>query len=112
MTFLMIEQVHTLAKGVERTVEKVIQDDNLDYIHMLFNKDEGLPIHYSNSNVYMTVLQGMLTIGLDDQEERHYSAGTLLQIPYKIKMNVRNQHDELLELLVIKAPAPKNYPGG
>jgi quercetin dioxygenase-like cupin family protein len=106
----MIEQIFPLARGPERTVEKVIQDDNLDTIHMLFNKDEGLPVHYSNSNVYMTVLQGTLTIGLNDQEDHHYPAGTLLQIPYKVKMNVRNTHDELLELLVIKAPAPKNYP--
>ena len=105
----MIETVFTLAIGPERTVEKVVQDDNLDYIHMLFNKDEGLPQHFSNSNVYMTVLQGKLTIGLNEQESHHYPAGTLLKIPYKTKMNVRNTHDDLLELLVIKAPAPKNY---
>jgi quercetin dioxygenase-like cupin family protein len=107
----VIEQVFPLAHGPERTVEKVIQDDNVDYIHMVFSKDEGLPLHYSNSNVYMTVLQGTLTIGLDEQEDHHYQAGTLLKIPYKTKMNVRNTHDDLLELIVIKAPAPKNYPG-
>ena len=107
----MIEHVFPLAKGTEKTVEKVIQDDNLDYIHMLFNKGEGLPVHYSNSNVYMTVLQGRLTIKLNEQEDHPYPAGILLQIPYKVKMNVRNVHDTLLELLVIKAPAPKNYLG-
>jgi quercetin dioxygenase-like cupin family protein len=106
----MIETVFTLANNTERTVEKVIQDDNLDYIHMLFNKNEGLPLHYSNSNVYMTVLQGKLSIALDDQEVHVYPDGTLLKIPYKTKMNVQNLHDEMLELLVIKAPAPKNYP--
>lgn len=106
----MIEQVFPLSSGPERTVEKVIQDDNLEYIHMIFNKDDGLPLHYSNSNVYMTVLQGNLTIGLDDQEDHEYEASTLLQVPYKTKMNVRNVHDKQLELIVIKAPAPKNYP--
>jgi len=106
----MIETVFTLVNTKERTVEKVIQDDNLDYIHMLFNKNEGLPLHYSNSNVYMTVLQGKLSIALDDQEVHIYHEGTLLKIPYKTKMNVHNLHDEMLELLVIKAPAPKNYP--
>jgi quercetin dioxygenase-like cupin family protein len=110
MNLLMIETVFTLANNTERTVEKVIQDDNLDYIHMLFNKNEGLPLHYSNSNVYMTVLQGKLSIALDDQEVHVYPDGTLLKIPYKTKMNVQNLHDEMLELLVIKAPAPKNYP--
>lgn len=106
----MIEEIFTLSKSTERTVEKVIQDDNLDYIHMIFNKDEGLPLHYSNSNVYMTVLQGRLSIALDDQDDHMYPAGTLLKIPYRTKMNVRNLDDALLELLVIKAPAPKNYP--
>ncbi len=106
----MIEEVFNLSKSNERTVEKVVQDDNLDYIHMIFNKGEGLPIHYSNSNVYMTVLQGTLSIALDDQEVHEYPGGTLLKIPYKRKMNVQNFNDEKLELLVIKAPAPKNYP--
>jgi len=105
----MIEEVFTLSKNTERTVEKVIQDDNLDYIHMLFNKNEGLPLHYSNSNVYMTVLQGQLSIGLDEQEVAVYPAGTLLKIPYKTRMNVKNLHGERLELIVVKAPAPKNY---
>ena len=106
----MIEQVFTLSTSTGRTVEKVIQDDNLDYIHMIFNKEEGLPLHYSNSNVYMTVLQGQLSIALDDQQVQVYPAKTLLKIPYRTKMNVRNLHDGLLVLLVIKAPAPKNYP--
>ena len=105
----MIEEVFSLTKSTERTVDKVIQDDNLDYIHMLFNQDEGLPLHYSNSNVYMTVLQGTLSIGLNDQEDHHYPAGTLLQIPYKIKKNVRNKHTDPLELIVIKVPVPKHY---
>jgi quercetin dioxygenase-like cupin family protein len=106
----MIEEVFTLSQNDDRTVEIVVQDDNLDYIHMIFNKDEGLPLHYSNSNVYMTVLQGTLSIALDDQGVHEYPGGTLLKIPYKTKMNVQNLNDEKLELLVIKAPAPKNYP--
>ena len=106
----MIEQVFTLSTSTGRTVEKVIQDDNLDYIHMIFNKEEGLPLHYSNSNVYMTVLQGQLSIALDDQQVQVYPAKTLLKIPYRTKMNVQNLNEELLELLVIKAPVPKNYP--
>ncbi len=108
----MIEEVLKLSYGPERTVEKVVQDDNLDYIHMIFNKDEGLPIHFSNSNVYMTVLQGRLSIGLDDQDSHQYPAGTLLKIPYHTKMNVQNLHEETLELIVIKAPAPKHYNAG
>ncbi len=73
---------------------------------MVFNQDEGLPEHLSNSNVYMTVIRGKLSIGLDDQEIHEYEAGTLLKIPFQTKMNVKNLHSETLELIVVKAPAP------
>lgn len=104
----MIEQIFNLAGGNEKIVEKVIFDENVHYLHMVFNKDEGLPEHFSNSNVYMTVLRGRLSIGLDEQEIHEYESRTLLKIPYQTKMNVKNMHDETLELIVVKAPAPKS----
>lgn len=104
----MVEQIFKLSLGNERAVEKVIFDENVHYLHMVFNKEEGLPEHLSNSNVYMTVVRGRLSIGLDDQEIHEYDAGTLLKIPFQTKMNVKNLHDETLELIVVKAPAPKN----
>lgn len=105
----MIEKVHQYSTSDEKAVEKLIMDDNVNYIHMVFGKGEGLPEHYSNSNVYMNVIRGTLTIGLGDQEAHDYEKGTLLEIPYNIKMNVGNSHEQVLELIVVKAPAPKNY---
>ena len=75
---------------------------------MVFNKGEGLPEHYSNSNVYMTVVRGKLSIGLNEQEVQEYEAGTLLKIPVDTKMNVGNSGEKVLELIVVKAPAPQN----
>lgn len=103
----MIEQVHKMTDGNEKVVEKIIQDENVHYIHMIFNKDQGLPEHFSNSTVYMTVVRGKLSIGLDNQEVHEYNSSSILKIPYKTKMNVKNLHNETLELIVIKAPAPK-----
>lgn len=105
----MIEKVFNYSTDDNKAVEKIIMDDHLNYIHMVFNKDEGLPEHLSNSNVYMTVLRGTLSIKLDEQEINEYKKGDILQIPYGIKMNVKNLHDTTLELIVVKSPAPKNY---
>ena len=102
----MVEQVFNILTTDEKAVEKVIFDENINYIHMVFNKDEGLPIHYSNSNIYMTVVRGLLSIGLDEQEIHEYPKGSLLKIPVDTKMNVRNLHKDVLELIVVKAPAP------
>ena len=103
----MVEQIFTLSTRDEKTIEKVLFDENLHYLHMIFNQGEGLPEHFSNSNVYMTVIRGTLSIGLDAQEVREYGAGTLLKIPFETKMNVKNLHAKTLELIVVKAPAPK-----
>jgi len=104
----MVEQIFKLSVGDEKAVEKVVFDENIHYLHMVFNKDEGLPEHFSNSNVYMTVIRGKLSIGLNEQEIHEYDAGTLLKIPFQTKMNVKNLHGETLELIVVKAPAPKS----
>jgi quercetin dioxygenase-like cupin family protein len=104
----MIEQVFTLSRGNEKAVEKVIFDENVHYLHMVFNQNEGLPEHFSNSNVYMTVIRGTLSIRLDDQDAHEYGAGTLLKIPFNKRMNVKNLGSETLELIIVKAPAPKS----
>jgi len=104
----LIEQVYKFTQGNDRIIEKIIQDENIHYIHMIFNKDEGLPEHFSNSTVYMTVVRGMLTIGLGEQVLQNYEVGSILKIPFNTKMNVKNIDQDTLELIIVKAPAPKN----
>jgi len=102
----MIEDFFELDQGNEKVIEKVIMNEHLHYIHMIFKKDEGLPEHQANSTVYMTVVRGTLSIGLGGQETHRYKAGSLIKIPYTTTMNVNNKDDETLELIVIKVPAP------
>lgn len=104
----MVEKVYRLTVSDEKVIEKVLLDENIHYLHMILNNGEGLPEHYTNANVYMTVVRGKLSIGLDEQETHEYEAGTLLKIPIKTKMNARNNYPETLELIVVKAPAPVN----
>lgn len=103
----MIEKEYKLSTTNEKSIEKIVFDENLHYLHMVFNKGEGLPEHLSNSNVYMTVIRGKLSIGLNEQEAHEYETGNLLKIPFQTKMNVKNLNEETLELIVVKAPAPK-----
>lgn len=39
----MIEQVFALSKGNEKAVEKVIFDENVHYLHMVFNTMRDYP---------------------------------------------------------------------
>lgn len=104
----MLEKEFRLTKSNQKVVEKIIIDDNIHYNHMIMPKGEGLPLHKTNSNVYMTVLRGILTISLGEEAFNEYESGTILKIPNGVEMYARNENDEVLEITVIKAPAPKN----
>jgi quercetin dioxygenase-like cupin family protein len=105
----MLEKKYILTQSNKKVIEKVISDDFVHYNHMILPLGERLPEHYSNSNVYMFVVRGTLSIRLDDQEEHKYVKGSLLKIPNKVKMNVYNNDEEVLELTVVKAPAPGTF---
>ena len=98
----MIEQTFQLYKGNEKKVTKLVKRDNVNYIHMVFPKGEGLPLHISNAELFMTVVRGTLSLGLDNQEIIEYQERTVINIPYQVKMNVRNENEEVLELIVVK----------
>lgn len=102
----MIEELFQMTQGDSHTIERIIADDNIHYNHMILEKDQGLPEHYTNSTVYMTVVRGKLSIALADQEAHEYEAGTILKLPKDTKMKVLNKYEDILELIVIKAPAP------
>ena len=103
----MIEQIFKLHETDEKTVERVILDENIAYAHMVLPQNEGPPVHNTDSNVYMTVIRGTLSIGLGGEEMHHYEAGTVLKIPNATKMDLKNLHPLPLELIVVKAPAPE-----
>lgn len=109
----MIETIYDFQKldgnVTEKVIQKVVDEDNAAIIHMKFTKGEGLPEHYSNSNVYMIVAKGSLTLKLGEQEPHKYEEGSILSIPYNVKMNVNNFDEDLLEMFVVKAPNPRNY---
>lgn len=103
----MIEQIFQMYVGDEKKIERVINDENINFNHMVLNKGEALPEHYSDAQVYMVVVRGTVTLNLDEQETHTYEAGKILKIPFNTKMNVKNINEDVLELYVVKAPAPK-----
>ncbi len=46
----MIEKGYRHKLNDSKTIERIISDDNVDINHMVLQKGDELPIHYSNSN--------------------------------------------------------------
>jgi len=102
----MIEKVYKMSTRIEHVIEPVIKDDYIHYMHMVLLKDQELPTHSTNANIYMTVVTGTMHISLNDGDFRVYPSGSIVNIPHGIKMIAQNRGDEALELIVVKTPAP------
>jgi quercetin dioxygenase-like cupin family protein len=91
-----------LTPSTTKKIERIVEDPQFHLVHMIFNPDEGLPIHPAHANLYMTVLSGTLSIQLNDEPLLIVKAKSVVKVPFGTVMNVRNLHPEQLELLVIK----------
>lgn len=105
----MIEERYDFKIVNEKLIERIVDDDNVAINHIILVKDTGLPEHFSNSNVYMIIVRGTMTICLNDEQPKTYEKGSILYIPYNTKMKVQNLDNEILEFFVVKAPNPKNF---
>ncbi len=105
----MIEKHYSYKNSDTKIIEKVIDDNNINLNHIILEKNECLPEHFSNSNVYLIIVRGTLSIQLADKEAHKYPHHSFLNIPYNIKMNISNTDDEILEFFVVKSPNPKDY---
>lgn len=105
----MLEKIYNVTTTENKTIEQIVLDDNVNINHMILREGDSLPLHYSNSNVYMVVIKGVISLKLDKQDEHQYRAGNIINIPYNTHMNVYNANKDLLEFYVVKAPSPKNY---
>jgi len=105
----MIEKHYNYTDSNTKTIAKIIDDENINLNHMVLQKNECLPEHFSNSNVYLIVIHGTLTIRLAEQEAHKYPHHSFINVPYNTKMNISNTDDEILEFFVVKSPNPKDY---
>lgn len=108
----MIETNYQFTRTDSKKIEQILEDGRIAINHMVLPNGDSLPLHYANSNVYMTVVRGTISMCLDDQEQHDYPAGSLLVIPLKTRMNIFNSHEEIAEIFVVKSPSPKSIAEG
>jgi quercetin dioxygenase-like cupin family protein len=104
-----IERRYAFTQTESKIIEKIVEDEHVGINHMVLRKGEALPEHFTNSNVYMIIAKGAITLQLGNQESHEYSSGSIINLPYNIKMNASNKGDAVLEFFVVKAPSPPNY---
>jgi len=91
-----------------KLIEQIVNADEVQINHIILPAGEKVPEHYSNSNVYLIIIRGTMTITLEG-EPRRYSRGHILFVPYRTRMLIENHDGETLEFFVVKAPHPQKY---
>lgn len=104
-----MEKIYNLAKSSDKLIEKLVDDDPVMINHILLNQGDCVPKHMSNSNVYIIILKGSISILLNGSQTVEQQAGNILSLPYGLDMEISNQHTSQLEFLVVKAPNPRLY---
>jgi quercetin dioxygenase-like cupin family protein len=105
----MIEKTFDYATADDKKIEILVEREDVQINHAVMPPGEGLPEHFSNSNVNLIIVRGTMSAQLGDQEAHIYTKGNILDIPFNIKMNIRNGGTDILEFFIVKAPHPKSY---
>ncbi len=105
----MLEKIFPFTIPQTKVIEQLVGNDEVMINHIALEKGDTVPIHYSDSNVYLIIVQGTITFIFDEQEANHHKKGSIVQVPFHTKMNISNTCDELGEFFIIKAPHPRKY---
>ncbi|MCL2704824.1 MAG: cupin domain-containing protein [Spirochaetaceae bacterium] len=104
-----METIYKFKNSSSKLIEKIVDDDFSAINHVILSAGDSLPEHYSNSNTYFIIVQGTIALRLGEDNSKSYEAGSIVYIPYNIKMNVANGSGSILEFFIVKAPNPGNY---
>lgn len=104
-----MEKVYKFNQSAEKLIEKNLDDDVAMINHMILNQGDTLPKHDANSNVYMIIIRGIITVELAGNPATSYEHGSIINIPYGTTMNISNRNSEQAEFFVVKSPSPRRY---
>ncbi len=106
----MLEKLYQATRTDAFVMEKIVDDDPVNINHIVLAPGEAAPTHVSNSHVHQIIVRGTLSLSLEDGPFNHHPAGTIVAVPFNLKMVIQNQGTETLEFFVVKAPNPRNMP--
>lgn len=106
----MIEKSFPFARTESKTMEKVIDDERVNINHIIVPPGESVRTHVSNSFVHQIIVRGILSLSLEDGPFSDHPAGSIVAVPFNMKMAIENRGAETLEFFVVKAPNPRDMP--
>jgi mannose-6-phosphate isomerase-like protein (cupin superfamily) len=80
---------------------------NVLIAHVVLPSGEAVLAHPTDSEAFVTVVRGTLSMALDGVAESQHPRGSVLYLPKGTSMAPRNEGSEVLEFFVVKTPHPQ-----
>lgn len=103
MEIKAIQMIETDSKLFENLIDR----DEVMINHVVVPAGGGFDGHPTDSNVFIQVRHGEITLTFADGSSQRYGPGQLVEIPYRMFLKIDNLGTVPLELIVTKAPNPK-----
>ena len=98
----MIESIIPITAGKEDIFENLIKKDSLTINHVVVPPGKIFPAHMTESEVYIIITTGTLTVNLNSQPDHSYCKNNMVSIPKGVMSGISNEGDVPTELYVVK----------
>lgn len=105
----MLEKLYPYSVTDEKTVEIFLNDENCSMGHVILKAEDEIQEHSTDSNVYLLIIRGELTVTLNKMETKTFGRGAVVNVPYGTLMGMKNSSVNVMELFAFKSPNPGNY---
>lgn len=86
---------------------KVIQEEDVEVVLLIFKPGQGLPVHKTPVDVFFHIIEGIPDIKVGD-EVKEVSSGSLVWSPKDIPHTIENNSSDTVRVLVVKTPNPSS----
>lgn len=100
----MMEKTYTFALTDDKLIERLVDDPAMAINHMVLPGGGSIPEHMANTNIYLIILRGEISIRLNDSLDKRFIKGSIVSIPEGTRMQLTNQGSEPYEMFVVRVP--------
>ena len=100
-------EAKSLTMGDSKLFENLVDREQVMINHVVVPAGDGFEAHETDSNVYLHILRGTISLTFADGAVQDYAGGQVVEILHKTLMKIDNKASGPLEMIVIKAPNPK-----
>ncbi len=98
----MIEKTTNYSLEQQEALVNLVTNDSLIINHVVVPPGKIFPAHMTESEVYIIITTGTLTVNLNSQPDHSYCKNNMVSIPKGVMSGISNQGDVLTELFVVK----------